>query len=124
MKINLDLRSGKAIYQQIADEIARLALQGELNEAEPLPSVRQLAAELGINPNTVQKAYRHLEQAGLLLSLPARGSFIRSTELWQAEAKKALAADLGELCRRAQALKLSKADLLELLSEEWRTDEC
>ena len=74
--ITVDMRDRKPIYEQLIDNIRALAVQGHLKPDEHLPSVRALAAELAINPNTIQKAYADLERQGVIYSLPGRGNFI------------------------------------------------
>lgn len=74
----LDYRSRAPIYEQLYNNISRLAALGALAADEQLPSVRSLAQELGVNPNTVQKAYQMLEHDGIIYSLPGKGSFIAS----------------------------------------------
>lgn len=76
--ISIDYKSRLPIYEQLVENIKKLALIGLLATDSQLPSVRQLSGELGINPNTVQKAYTTLEQQGVLYSLPGRGSFVCS----------------------------------------------
>ncbi len=74
--ITVDMRDRKPIYEQLIDNIRTLAVQGHLKPDEQLPSVRQLAAKLAINPNTVGKAYAELERQGVICALPGRGNFI------------------------------------------------
>ena len=74
--ITVDMRDRKPIYEQLIDNIRALAVQGHLKPDEHLPSVRALAAELAINPNTIQKVYAELERQGVIYSLPGRGNFI------------------------------------------------
>ena len=74
--ITVDMRDRKPIYEQLIDNIRPLAVGGHLSPDEHLPSVRQLAAELAINPNTIQKAYAELDRQGVIYSLPGRGNFI------------------------------------------------
>jgi GntR family transcriptional regulator len=73
--IDLDLSDGRPLYQQIVDEVRRAVVQGTLAAGDPLPSVRALAAELRVNPNTVQQAYRELERAGVVYSRRGQGTF-------------------------------------------------
>lgn len=73
--IQLNFRSSGPLYLQICDNLRRLILSGALPEGERVPSVRELAGELAINPNTIQRAYRTLEAEGYLVSLPGKGSF-------------------------------------------------
>ncbi|MCI1268339.1 MAG: GntR family transcriptional regulator [Ruminococcus sp.] len=72
----IDLMSRTPIYEQIYMKIIELIIRGELNENDQIPSVRNLAKETGVNPNTVSKAYQELERNGVIHSLPGRGSFI------------------------------------------------
>jgi GntR family transcriptional regulator len=76
----LDLRSRKAIYEQVTDNIRDLILAGVLTAAEKLPSVRELAESLTVNPNTIQKAYRELETRGYVYSTPGLGTFVSGPE--------------------------------------------
>ena len=76
MIITVDMRSRTPIYEQLIAAVRKQAVQGILAPDEHLPSVRQLAAELAINPNTIQKAYTELERQGVIYSLPGRGNFI------------------------------------------------
>ena len=73
--IKLDFQSRTPIYLQLEKGICELLVLGHLEENEPLPSVRSLAKELGINPNTIQKAYQELESSGVIYSAQGKGSF-------------------------------------------------
>ena len=73
--ISLNYRDPRPIYEQLEEKLRRLILSGAIAEGERLPSVRELASQLAINPNTIQRAYRELEQAGFLYSVPGKGSF-------------------------------------------------
>ena len=72
----IDPRSKAPIYEQLREQLRWQITMGFLAPDEALPSVRNLSAELGINPNTIQKAYREMEQEGLIYSRPGRGSFV------------------------------------------------
>ena len=73
---NLDYQSRTPIYEQIIDEIERYVVLGILKPEEQLPSVRELATELGINPNTVKKAYTELERKGVTVTISTKGTYI------------------------------------------------
>lgn len=73
--IVINTRDPKPIYEQIADNFRRLILSGGITPGEKLPSVRELAARLAINPNTIQRAYHLLEQEGYAVLLPGKGCF-------------------------------------------------
>ena len=75
MLIDLDLSDGRPLYQQIVDEVRRAVALGDLGPEEPLPSVRALATQLRVNPNTVQQAYRELERVGVVYSRRGQGTF-------------------------------------------------
>lgn len=70
----LDVRSRKAIYEQLVDKIKEMIVYGVLQPEEQLPSVRTLSGQLTVNPNTIQKAYRELEREGYIYSLQGKGA--------------------------------------------------
>lgn len=70
------LQGGAPIYEQLEQRITELIVSGELAENERLPAVREIAKQLSINPNTVQKTYANLEARGLIYSIPAKGSYV------------------------------------------------
>ena len=73
--VNINYRDPRPIYEQVRDGLRKLIVSGALPGGEKLPSVRELAAQLAINPNTIQRAYRELEQEGYVYSVPGKGSF-------------------------------------------------
>ncbi len=77
-RIMVDLRSRTPIFEQIVNSVRDLVVKGLLKPDEHLPSVRALATELAINPNTIQKAYGELERQGIIYSLAGRGNFVAS----------------------------------------------
>ncbi len=90
--LNLDYRDARPIYEQVKDGLRRLMVTGAIREGEKLPSVRDMASTLAVNPNTIQRAYESLESEGYLYSVPGKGSFAapntgvdesRKTELLQ-----------------------------------------
>ena len=74
--VHLDYRDARPIYTQIADDFHAQIAAGILQAGDKLPSVRELATQLSINPNTIQKAYRRMEEEGMILSIPGKGSFV------------------------------------------------
>ena len=74
--IHLDYRDARPIYTQIVDNFRNQIRAGILEDGEKLPSVRELASELAINPNTIQRAYRELEAEGWIASVSGKGSFV------------------------------------------------
>ncbi|WP_261129272.1 GntR family transcriptional regulator [Bacillus sp. Marseille-Q3570] len=77
---DLDVRSRKPIYEQLVDKFKVLIINDVMKTDEQLPSVRVLAQQLTINPNTIQKAYRELESQGYIYSIKGKGSFVSETE--------------------------------------------
>ena len=73
--LNLDYRDARPIYEQVRDNLRRLMVSGAIQEGEKLPSVRSLASNFAINPNTIQRAYESLEAEGYVYSIPGKGSF-------------------------------------------------
>lgn len=114
--ITVDMRDRKPIYEQLIDNIRTLAVQGHLKPDEHLPSVRQLAAELAINPNTIQKAYAELERQNVIYSLPGRGNFISPDigSVAKQERQRQLEA-LGVMFRQAQNAGVEKSEIHTLL---------
>ena len=74
--VQLDYRDARPIYTQIVDNFKSQIVAGILQKGEKLPSVRELAGELAINPNTIQRAYRELEAAGWIATVPGKGCFV------------------------------------------------
>ena len=74
--LHLDFRDRRPLYEQIKEKLKALIISGVLKEDEKIPSVRELAGMLTINPNTIQKAYKDLESEGYIYSQKARGSFV------------------------------------------------
>ncbi|HEX2092255.1 MAG TPA: GntR family transcriptional regulator [Longimicrobiaceae bacterium] len=98
MLITLSLSDSRPIYQQIVDEVRRAVVLGTLAPEDPLPSVRTLAAELRVNPNTVQQAYRELERAGVVYSRRGQGTFVALSE--RDSEREALAREVAERALR------------------------
>ena len=78
--INVDMRSSTPIYEQIVEEFKNLIISGVLVPDEKIPSVRELARMLTINPNTIQKAYKELENQGYVYTASGRGKFVNAVE--------------------------------------------
>lgn len=119
--ITIDYRDRKLIYEQLIDNIKALILRGDLKKDDYLPSVRSLAKELGVNPNTIQKAYTELERQGIILSLLGRGSIVVQGRDEANEAgREALRKKMRPLLRDAMALGLDESGVREMLSLCWR----
>lgn len=100
--ISIDYRDRRSIYEQLVERITSLAASGFLSPGSQLPSVRQLASELSINPNTIQRAYAELERAGVTYTVKGRGSFVtEDTNLLRSKMQDDLFADFNQSAHRA-----------------------
>ncbi|MBO6113252.1 MAG: GntR family transcriptional regulator [Lachnospiraceae bacterium] len=113
MFIDIDLRDRKPLYEQIALGIEDQIMRGLIQPDEALPSVRSLAMELSINPNTVQKAYGALEQKGLIYSVSGRGSFASNAEGLLPGKREDILKQLDEIITKAVKFGISMDELLE-----------
>lgn len=118
MLINIDYRKKTSIYEQIVNEIERYVSLGALKEGERIPSVRALASDLGINPNTVKKAYDILEEKGVIVTLSTKGTFIvENTNLVKKERQKELFMTIREKMKELENLGLSFDEIIEKLKK-------
>ena len=115
--VHLDYRDARPIYSQIADNFRSQILTGILQKGDKLPSVRELASELAINPNTIQRAYRELEMSGFIASVAGKGSCVcgpvtsaraEQLPLWEA---------FDDAAAALLALGVSKEELLQHLRQ-------
>ncbi|QPC46536.1 GntR family transcriptional regulator [Mangrovibacillus cuniculi] len=116
--IQLDIRSRQPIYEQLIEGLKNRIIHEELQADEQLPSVRSLAKDLTINPNTIQKAYRELENQGYIYSVPGKGSFIAPQAKQKKEEKvEEMKEQLKQLFSEALFLGVKKEDIMQLLLE-------
>ena len=122
--ITIDYKDRKPIYEQLIDNVKELVVKGVLKRDDQLPSVRQLATNLAINPNTIQKAYTELERQGVIYSLKGRGSFVASNiidlrEQQVAELNQTFAKLLAELFH----LGVSKEQIITVVETIYREEQ-
>ena len=113
--ISLNYRDNRPIYEQVKEGFRQLILTGALAADEKMPSVRELAASLAINPNTIQRAYRELEAEGYICSLPGRGSFVMERSSPAAARKAELLQKLAEIGRELRVLGTSEDEMIQTL---------
>ena len=113
--IVLDLKDSRPLYEQIVERFQYLILCGVLPEDEKLPSVRNLAMELSINPNTIQKAYGELERNGFIYSVKGRGNFVAANNSLKEAKKEEIKAQILALVKEGESIGLTKDEILELL---------
>ena len=118
-QFRLDLRSGVPVYRQLIDQVRGGIAAGALSAGDQLPTVRQLAVDLAINPNTVLRSYRELELGGLLETQQGTGTFITERKPRQAtvERERQLSQLVGEFLARAGASGFTAEELLKELNE-------
>jgi GntR family transcriptional regulator len=114
-RFHLDLKSGVPVYRQIVDQVRGAIAAGSLSSGDQLPTVRQLAVDLEINPNTVVRAYRELEYGGLLETHQGTGTFISDQKIPRAgdERQRQLGQIVTDAIARAGAAGFTVQDVLE-----------
>ena len=116
--ITINYRDPRPIYEQIQTGLRRLMLTGVLPPGSRLPSVRELAGQLAINPNTIQRAYRELEADGYILSVAGKGSFVAQVDQLAEQQKKQAVDAFRAAAQKLRQLGLTQAQLAQLLTEE------
>jgi len=118
-QLKLDLRSGVPVYRQIIDQVRTGVAAGTLTAGDQLPTVRQLAVDLAINPNTVMRAYRELELGGMIETHQGTGTFIGNKKIIKnsGERERQLTQLANEFAARAGAAGFTVEELLERLSD-------
>ncbi len=122
--ISIETLDRRPIYEQLVECIRQNVLHGVMTPGEQLPSVRALAVELAINPNTIQKAYTELERLGIITSIPGRGSFIADnvTEL-AAHNRAQLLSELERTLKEVRDAGVSYSEAEKLIRLVWdKTD--
>lgn len=117
MNIILSHASGEPIYLQIERQIRESIMKGELENGAPLPSIRQLAKDLGISVITTKRAYHELEQAGLINSVVGKGSFVSASnlELIREQRLHTLEDSVRQLLKECRSIPLSLDELIDMI---------
>ena len=113
--IILDYQDRRPIYEQITERFRMLIYQGALPAGSRLPSVRQLAMELSINPNTIQRAYMTLEQEGLIYPVRGKGNFVAETTRIQEKSKEDFRKDFKELIKKGIQTGITEEEMLSMV---------
>lgn len=119
MRLRVSPSDGKPIYRQIVDQVKYLVAAGQLSEGDEVPPIRVLAEQLLINPNTVARAYRELEVAGILVKRQGAGTYVSAagSPLAESERIRILAERVDALLAEARQLKVGMEALWELVRE-------
>lgn len=120
--ITIDYKDRRPLYQQIMDKIEEAAVRGLIKPDEQLPSVRSLAADLAINPNTIQRAYAELEKKNITYSVPGKGSFLaKSQNSILQERTSEIKTRLGDLVKESKQLGITQDFFQGMVEEIWQS---
>ena len=119
MQIKIDNASDRPVYQQIIDQVKRDIAIGRLGRDEKLPTVRQMAGQLAINPNTIAKAYQQMEREGIITTRPGSGAFVANldSDLSGSVKKKLISEDLERAAVDAFHMQIDGQTLLKWFNE-------
>ena len=122
--IQLDIGDHRPLYEQIRDKLKEMIIEGFLEENEKIPSVREMAAMLAINPNTIQKAYRELENDGYIYSVKAKGFFVSEIKhTWDLGKIAELYDETMPLIKELKFLGVKKEKLFRMIENIYEEDE-
>lgn len=121
--IILDYKDRRPIYEQVTEKLKELMLLGVLKENDPMPSVRSLAMDLSINPNTIQRAYAELERRGYIYVVKGKGSFVAESSAMKENRKKELLIQVSEIIDEAIRLGISGQELKQMVEIQYKAAE-
>ena len=116
--IHLDYRDSRPIYEQVKDGLRRLMVTGVLASGDKLPSVRAMASQPSINPNTIQRAYAELESEGYVVSVTGKGSFVAEGDTQNTARRAELTGKLKPLLEELKNLGMTREELVQLWEGE------
>lgn len=122
--IILDFRDRRPIYEQLIEKFQEIMMVGVLEKDEKLPSVRQMAVDLSINPNTVQRAYAELERQGYIYSIKGKGSFVAEISQLVDIRREEIKKQLVQAAKQARMGGFSKEEFLIEAETAYRTEGC
>lgn len=120
--ISINFRDSRPIYEQIKDGLRRLILSGALPADSKIPSVREIASDLAINPSTIQRAYRELEAEGYICSVPGKGNFVSPNNEASAQRTAELLGKFDELVTELGYVGVTAPMLIERLKGDTHND--
>ena len=118
--ITIDYQSRKPIYEQIVEKFQLLIVKGVLLPDSQMLSVRALAVELAINPNTIQKAYAMLEQQGYIYPVKGRGNFVTDNQDVLQQKRQEFFENLRDLIKKGKDMGISKKECISYMEENWK----
>lgn len=119
MLIQIDFMDKRPIYEQAVEKMQNLIVRGVLSADEKLPSVRNMAIELSINPNTIQKAYQELERLGYIYTVKGRGNFVSASSNWKGDRRADYLSELDNVVRELKTLGVTKDELIKHVENEF-----
>ena len=121
--IVLDYRDKRPIYEQVYEKIERLIVGGALDSDSKMPSVRSLAMELMVNPNTIQRAYAMLEQSGYLYTISGRGNFVAPEGEWRNSKIQSILSECKGAIAKAKEAGVTKKQIMEQVAAVFEENE-
>ena len=121
--ILIDYKDRRPIYEQIVEKFQQMIICGVMEPDSPMPSVRSLAMELSINPNTIQRAYMTLEQEGLIYPVKGKGNFVAETRQIQEKSKEDFRKEFLELVRRGINTGMTEEELMTLVQKGYEEEQ-
>lgn len=115
--ILIDYRDTRPIYEQVVDRFKKLILRGVLRPDDKLPSVRNLAVDLSINPNTIQRAYAELERQGYIYTVKGKGNFVSDSSELFLKYREELFAQLKSICKAAFEAGITEEEIVQSIKE-------
>ena len=120
--IVLDYQDRRPIYEQIVEKFRHLILSGALPPGSRMPSVRQLAMDLSINPNTIQRAYNQLEQEGLIYPVKGKGNFIADSECVRKISRKSYLEEMKTLVQKGRDMGFVEEELTYIIRDCYKEE--
>ena len=121
--IILEYKDRRPIYEQVIEKLEELMLLGVLKENDPMPSVRSLAMDLSINPNTIQRAYSELERRGYIYVVKGKGSFVAENSVMREDRKRDLLVQVSEIIDEAIRLGISNQEIKNMVDIQYKAAE-
>ncbi len=118
--IIINYKDRRPIYEQVVERFKELILKGVLEPDSQLPSVRALAMDLSINPNTIQRAYAELERQGYIYSVKGKGSFITADDLLLQQKRMEIFQELGQVVQEAKRIGISEEEFVNKVKQTYK----
>jgi len=118
--IILDYKDRRPIYEQVIEKLEELMLLGVLKENDPMPSVRNLAMDLSINPNTIQRAYAELERRGCIYVVKGKGSFVAESSTMKENKKKEILVLVSDVIDEAIRLGITSQEIMNMVDVQYK----